>query len=256
MLFKRIRELLSSSSTADSPRAAETSTADSQSSSGDAPLAAPFEVLQVCGAKAPDTWAAMRMRADVVPVLLGQRSAAERMLEVMSCNTHSFESFRDAGLSLDVDEWMSERQREEPERYVIDERRTRPLGQAPAFSPARDIRTNEPLPAVFFGLVPVTAPWLVPAYLKFGGWNDCPDAVVHLAFFHRWFDRYGAVVTTVADDVIEFNVARPPTTPEASRQLALEQYVYCPDIVDQGVETLGNLTGTLQGSPNWYFWWD
>ena len=38
--------------------------------------------------------------------------------------------------------------------------------------------------------------------------------------------------------------------------LALEQYAYCNDIVDQGVETVGRLADGLMKSHNWYFWWD
>ena len=38
--------------------------------------------------------------------------------------------------------------------------------------------------------------------------------------------------------------------------LALEQYAYCNDIVDQGVETVGRLADGLAKSSYWYFWWD
>jgi hypothetical protein len=38
--------------------------------------------------------------------------------------------------------------------------------------------------------------------------------------------------------------------------LAQAQYVYCPDIVDQGVESIEALAATLLGDPRWFFWWD
>jgi hypothetical protein len=79
---------------------------------------------------------------------------------------------------------------------------------------------------------------------------------VHLAFFRHWHDRYGARVITVTNDIIEFAVTRPPSTPAAANELAREQFVYCPDIVHQGVNTVGNLRASLLNSPNWYFWWD
>jgi hypothetical protein len=267
-MFKRLHEMLSSLLATNPKRLAEAATSESPSppsphsgdaepkSAEDVPLAAPFDVVRVAGAEAPGRWDALRKRSGIVPVLLGNRDSAKRVLEAMQLEDESFESIRDAGLRLDVDEWIAERLRGDPEHYVVNETHTGPADRIAAFSPAYDILTRKPYPEVYFGLIPVDAPWLVPAYLKFGGWNDCPDAVVQLAFFRRWFERYGAVVTTVAGDVIEFNVARPPTSPEASRELALEQYVYCTDIVDQGVQTLGNLTAALQGSSNWYFWWD
>jgi hypothetical protein len=39
-------------------------------------------------------------------------------------------------------------------------------------------------------------------------------------------------------------------------QLAMEQYLYCADIVDQGVESVANLATLLLKQKVWYFWWD
>jgi hypothetical protein len=248
-MFKRIRELFSSGPKSSAPAPTPTAPPSPQ-------LVAPFEIVQVSGTEVSSTWNTLRERRGIVPVLLGNRDSTERVLELPELNQQSFEAIRDKGLRLDIEEWIAQRLREEPEHYVVDDTATAPVSPISAFSPAYDIRTGKPLAEVFIGLIPVDEPWLVPAYLKMGGWNDCPDATVQLGFFKRWFDLYGAVVTTVADDIIEFNVSRPPTTAEASRRLAMEQYVYCTDIVDQGVQTLGNLAAALRGSPNWYFWWD
>ena len=43
---------------------------------------------------------------------------------------------------------------------------------------------------------------------------------------------------------------------EQALDLALEQYAYCSDIVDQGVEPVGRLADGLAKSSYWYFWWD
>lgn len=51
-------------------------------------------------------------------------------------------------------------------------------------------------------------------------------------------------------------VARQPQTREQALELAREHYVYCNDIVDQGLGTLSNLTATLMANDWWYFWWD
>jgi hypothetical protein len=37
---------------------------------------------------------------------------------------------------------------------------------------------------------------------------------------------------------------------------ALEQYAYCPDLVDQGTKSLAALAATLQDAGVWYAWWD
>ncbi|HEY0683472.1 MAG TPA: DUF4253 domain-containing protein [Steroidobacter sp.] len=118
--------------------------------------------------------------------------------------------------------WLAERIEENAEYFEYEEEEAEDVGSIPCFTPALDISTGEPLEEVCFGLIPVESPWLVPAFLKFGGWNDCPEASVHLAFFRRWFEQYGAEVVTVTNDVIEFRVSRPPRTPEEAKQLAIE----------------------------------
>lgn len=89
-----------------------------------------------------------------------------------------------------------------------------------------------------------------------GGWNDCPDSSVLTAFAKRWHASFGAEVVSITRDVMEFTVANPPTTREAASKLAMEQYIFCPDIVEQGVGDVVTLAATLQNSSYWYFWWD
>lgn len=57
-------------------------------------------------------------------------------------------------------------------------------------------------------------------------------------------------------DVLEMRVTRPPQNDEDALALAREQYLFCFDIVDQGVMTIDNLRQSLLGSELWYFWWD
>jgi hypothetical protein len=216
----------------------------------------PFEVVTVHGSEAESTWNELRTRPGVVPVLLGDRAMADAAMELVGQSSETFDEIEAAGLAFDVKSWIAERVEENAEYFEYEEVEDEDLGSIPCFTPAFDIGTGEPLEEVCFGLIPVESSWLVPAFLKIGGWNDCPDASVHVAFFRRWSERYGAEVVTVANDVIEFRVSRPPRTPEDARQLAIEQYLYCTDIVEQGVGTLANLKASLIDSPNWYFWWD
>ncbi len=160
------------------------------------------------------------------------------------------------GLKLDIEAWIQERIAEDPEFYAVDDTVRGEVVWIDALSPALDTLARKPKKAVFVGILPVRSSWEVPAYLKPGGWNECPEPAVHVAMFHRWFERYRAQVTTITHDIIEFSVARPPQTKAEARALALEQFVYCGDIVQQGVGTLGNLTVGLVKARNWYFWWD
>src|SRR3712207_9258188 len=60
----------------------------------------------------------------------------------------------------------------------------------------------------------------------------------HCTVLRYWEDRYGAEIVGLSHDTFELQVARPPEDREAALELAEEQYAYCPDIVDQGVDTI------------------
>lgn len=105
--------------------------------------------------------------------------------------------------------------------------------------------------------VPVKNPWEIFAYLPFGGWNECPDTPELMAIAKYWYEEYGAVPAALTHDVLEFILPEPVKSDKAL-PLAVEQYGFCPDIVDQGGEdmTIGKLADILTKSIIWYFWWD
>ncbi len=103
--------------------------------------------------------------------------------------------------------------------------------------------------------IPVKNPWEVFAYLPFGGWNECPDTPGLTAAAKYWNEKYGAVPVVMTHDVLQFQV-HAPVDPEQAMDLALEQYAWCPDIVDQGCQSVGALADGLAQSTVWFFWWD
>lgn len=103
--------------------------------------------------------------------------------------------------------------------------------------------------------IPVKHPWEVFAYLPFGGWNECPDTPGLMAAAKYWNEKYGAVPAVMTHDVLQFTVPAPVDS-EQAMELALEQYAWCPDIVDQGCESVGALADGLAQSTVWFFWWD
>ena len=119
-----------------------------------------------------------------------------------------------------------------------------------------DFNGEQTIP-IILAEIPVKNPWEVFAYLPFGGWNECPANEEHMAVAKYWFEKYGAVPALMTHDVLEYvlpdvhGIAK-----EQALDLALEQYAYCNDIVDQGVETVGRLADGLAKSSYWYFWWD
>ncbi len=217
---------------------------------------APFEYIATHGAQAAETMEKARETEGAFPVLLGDRSAFVQTLDLMSTDGISFESTLAAGLSLDPELWMKDQVDSDPEHF--DFRNTK-LGRAYKVLPLTAARNggfgDGFKKEVFIGLLPVSHGWQVPALLGLGGWNACPEAHVHVAFFRRWQERYGAEVTSVAYDVVEFKVSRPPSTAEEALALAREHYIYCTDF-DLGASGIGGLAAHLLNSPSWYFWWD
>jgi hypothetical protein len=110
-------------------------------------------------------------------------------------------------------------------------------------------------PAVML-LVRLEHSYEIPAYLGFGGWNDCPGPAVQVAMLREWRKEYGAVAVCVTGDVLECVVPRSPQTEEAAMKLAAEQWIFCEDIVGQGTQSVRALAMEIWKSPTWFFWWD
>ena len=104
--------------------------------------------------------------------------------------------------------------------------------------------------------IPVEHPWQVFAWLPFGGWNECPGTGELMVVSAHWFRQHRAVPAVVTHDVLEYALPQ-PVAEDAALELAVEQYAFCPDIIDQAEDlTLGRLAGELACSRSWYFWWD
>lgn len=103
--------------------------------------------------------------------------------------------------------------------------------------------------------IPTDKPWEVFAWIPFGGWNDCPEPSVMISVGKYWFERYHAIPAVITHDILELT-AFPVSDRSAAVGLALEQYAFCTDIIDQGVQTIEVLADYLTKSSVWSFWWD
>jgi hypothetical protein len=126
----------------------------------------------------------------------------------------------------------------------------------PPYGVFSDILTKAFHERVYIALVPAREAWMAPAFLQNGGWNEVPDAATQVAVVKYWHERHGARLRAFSNDVMELEVDRPPQDPEASLALATEQYAFCPDVVDQGMQALRPLAAWLRDKRYWYFWWD
>lgn len=105
--------------------------------------------------------------------------------------------------------------------------------------------------------IPVKNPWEVFAYVPFGNWNECPNTEALMAVCKHWYETYGAIPAVITSDQLECYV-KTPVGVACAKELALEQYLFCCDIVEQsgGDGTVGWLADCLATSTVWYFWWD
>jgi hypothetical protein len=126
---------------------------------------------------------------------------------------------------------------------------------APQLSVANEL-SGSPLSKVQLVILPTEDWTTIPAYLNWGNWNGCPAPEYHVAALRSWRDRFGAELIGLSHDVMNIRVKTRPATRDDALDLAREQYAYCSDIVDQGVETLSALAAVLMQSDWWYFWWD
>lgn len=217
----------------------------------------PVPLLRVPGAQVVEAWEEHRRRPGVVPVLMGNREASSIVLSEAGRCGGSVAEVLDEALQLDLEAWMAERRRSRPEHWDVAgvdrpwDGVCRPLTP---FVPAYNHR-GEPLDEVFIALVPAQEPWHVPAYLRSAGIGDLPRAAVQTALWRRWHERYGAEVITIADGCVELIVERPLANLQIAHELAVEQFIYSPDIIHYGMATLGNLAAALITNRLWYFWW-
>ncbi len=149
----------------------------------------------------------------------------------------------------DNEEWE-----DEEEEVDTDEFEDVEFGGVDGFTSIFDFETDTTKELILVK-IPNIAVWEVFAYLPFGGWNECPGTLEHMSIAKYWNDKYAAIPAVISSDTLEFLVNE-ITDPEIAKEVAEEHYLYCNDIVSQGVGTKENLAKQLMNSSVWFFWWD
>lgn len=229
----------------------------------------------VCkGADAVHLWRKLRALVDESgywPVILGNDKEVDRILSVTDSEQgEPMNKTLDRVATETADGWLRDRREanlqglkegygdgwREAQEELHGEWPEQPDSLKSFTIPFERVGLGPPKPKVTIGLFPVKEGWQVPAYVNFGGWNECPDPDGQVLMLKRWHERYGAELVGMSGDVVEMFVTRPPGTREEALTLAEEQYLYCEDIVIQGTQTIENLAAGLLGNNIWYFWWD
>ena len=203
-----------------------------------------------------DTWKLLRAVTDKTgwyPLVVHDLHIEE--VDERPEETDPADTLQEAG-SIDAATWLKQRLDGRQPQSGAGEGKPEPNT---SFTVPIDDLTGEPAPDVRILLVPTRNGWEVPAFVPFGGaggWNDCPQDAAHVAVLKYWFERFGAELVAMSDDVLELQIARPPASDEAAAAIANEQYAYCGDIVEQGVGTVPALAQSIKACGIWYFWWD
>ncbi len=215
----------------------------------------PFEVIMVPGIEAEATRERLRGYG-TTPVILGSSEDADLLVESLADSGPDLADILAEAEALDLAGWLRSRRNEDRV----------PPDMAPSLWPVNamapqdltlhyDVLAGRPKDRVLVALFGTPRGWEVPAHVRFGGWNTCPPAEVHVAMHRRWHQRWGADIACISGDVIECTVTRPPGDRAAARELAAEHMAYCPEIVLQGTQSLDGLATALVGARTWHFWW-
>lgn len=119
-----------------------------------------------------------------------------------------------------------------------------------------NLNFNDNVKKIYLGEVPTRNPYEVMAYIPMGGFGDCPDNITHISIAKLWYDEYKAVPFVISSDGLIFKCDETIKGEKDLETLAFQQYLYCGNIIWQGVETLNNLKNILSYSKFWHFWWN
>ena len=194
-------------------------------------------------------------------VVCGPERDKQHIDQGMEVSNQSVDEIISASEKIDIHDWFSERKKVLEEDYGMDlnESLGEWLGEAEdkqGFTLAFDVLSGKPIKDLVGAVIQTDQSWNIPAHFRYGGWNDCPEPEIHCAIWKYWQEKFGAQIVGLDAAVIEAYIDSPPKTREEAMQLALEQYLYCYDIVTQGVETISNLGASIINHNSWYFWWD
>lgn len=230
-----------------------------------------FEFKHCHGSQAFALWKNLRKDSEFYPVIIGSEEAMTYTVERCSSQLETEIIETDPGSFEFPGKFLEKKQKEAAQYYEVEDV-TFDLTQS-----VNDVLgrwTEEPYEAVqdeptvirnykgdfhdtvYIALIPTDDWTKVPALMQFGGWNYCPEDEWHVAAFRHWDKLYSAELVSMTQAIVELRVKHRPQMLRDAVTLAMEQYHYCNDIVDQGVDDPANLAKFLMQNNMWYFWWD
>lgn len=223
---------------------------------GEGSVTCPFDFTVVPGTEAEIALGALRESLpDMTPLVFGDIKRATSLIRTIRTTIEPNDILSQAD-GLDLDGWFAKRL-----NYLRQRERLPRHGGWPDtaiatadFCAIRQIDGTLPTHVVI-GLLPCAEHSAATAYLRFGGWDDCPHPYVHVALARRWASSHGAVLVAGMSNTLEFHIARPIATREEAMDMAFIHCLYNFDIMDQ-LGTIELAAASLVSSRVWHFWWD
>ncbi|MDE7399465.1 MAG: DUF4253 domain-containing protein [Oscillospiraceae bacterium] len=102
--------------------------------------------------------------------------------------------------------------------------------------------------------VPTSEPWEIPAWLPFGGWNECPSADEMVKVCRCWYENYGATPAIIMGDMILLRLDKPISDRQTAREISHQHAAFCGEFL--WTTGLDAQTADIMTSNIWVFWWD
>jgi hypothetical protein len=218
----------------------------------------PFELIAVTGKEAVATCLKLREEsADVMPVMIGNFESVTALNENYLDRVGSPNEIIAESRKFQPFDFFESRAADDPDLYRDVDRGDWPSQSPPKVRLLAHCDEDEvPRERVFLAKVPAGALFELPAHIRFGGWNECPEPEVQVALHRAWYERYGAKIISLTNDAVDCVVENPPTTRDEAITLAEEHFMYSSDLVHEGAGTISNLAANLLNARYWHFWWD
>jgi len=218
----------------------------------------PFELIDTRGEEAFATWTRLKFAGRGAPVVLGHDDDVDGVVSGLHLRgSQPAEEILAAAARLRHPENLIAWRAAVEAGY--DEYSPPPVGEWPAqpdSMPGLLVTRGLTRKTVHIGIVPTDDWTTIPAHFCWGGWNACPPPEYHVAALRAWRDRFGAELMGLSTSCMDLRVARPPQSRADALDLAREHYVYCSDIIDQGLGTYSGWAAPVLGNEWWSFWWD
>ncbi len=228
-----------------------------------------YPLVVAPGDQALETFEDLKGGRRGAPIILGGPSEFTLVDEIMALGLVEHPSTRliiDRAGELSFPEGFRAMKQRETELWrrrnpdLVDFGKGPPVGEWPDQAPASVGLslayhwTGEPWPRVHIALLPTDDWTTAPAFLRAGGWNECPEAAVMIAALRSWRDRYGTELVGFSHDTMNLRADLCPSSREEALALAWEHYLFCGDALND--MTLAELGASLIGDDWWHFWWD